>query len=112
MILLQILFSLPCSFFLGMMIPLNCLNCLGAGNSFCSLQNLHRFLLISQVTLQLMPQVVLYLSKEYLPSLHDTSSTGICETHHEPLTKLLATPTDKLPLLCAPRFCKAPKTWF
>src|ERR1041384_5695243 len=54
-VLLQIFFTLPSCLLFGVVIPLNLaqLDRLGASNSLGSLKNLHRFLLISQVTLQL-----------------------------------------------------------
>src|ERR1041385_969020 len=108
---LQIFLTLPSCFLLGMMIPLNLAqsDSLGAGNSFCSLQNLHRILLISQATLQLNRLKWHCISQRNICHLCMTlPSAGIRETHHELLSKLLATPTDKLPLLYAPRSCKAP----
>src|SRR3954463_5407681 len=53
-VLLQIFFALPSCLLFGVVIPLNLaqLDRLGAGNSLGSLKDLHRFLLISQVTLQ------------------------------------------------------------
>ena len=45
----------------------------------------------------------LYLSEEYRPSQHGTSSTGKHETHHELLTVLRVTPT------CWPLLPYAPK---
>src|SRR3954462_12015953 len=54
-VLLQIFFTLPSCLLFGVVIPLNLaqLDRLGAGNSLDSLKNLHRLLLISQVTRQL-----------------------------------------------------------
>src|SRR3954469_10640137 len=52
-VLLQIFFTLPSYLLFGVVIPLNLaqLDRLGAGNSLGSLNDLHRFLLLSQVTL-------------------------------------------------------------
>src|SRR3954469_24108696 len=54
-VLLQIFFTLPSCLLFGVVIPPNLaqLDRLGAGNSLGSLEDLHRLLLISQVTLQL-----------------------------------------------------------
>src|SRR3954470_150129 len=51
----KIIFSFPCCFFFGMMVPLNFaeFDSLSPSNSFCSLKNLDRFLLVSEITFQL-----------------------------------------------------------
>ena len=79
-----------------MVAPLNFaeLDNLAACDSTGKLENLDWFLLVGQITLQLNCfQGALYLSGEYRPSLHGTSSTGKRETHHELLTVLRVTST-------------------
>ena len=110
MVLQQIFLSLPGGFILRVVAPLNFakLDNLVARNSGCKLENLDRFLLVGQSTIQL-NCFQLYLSEEYRPSLHGTSSTGKREIHHELLTILQVIPTSKQLLPYVRKLCMVPQ---